>query len=73
MPRLGRLDRDLRRLRVANLTVRMSVSWRRKARRAAAKVSPVFRFMLIWLMPGIWISTGSSTVEMLTSGRLRSG
>ena len=52
-------------------TMMMSGSWRRKARRAEAKVSPVLGFMLTWLIPVTWISTGSSTVEMLTSGLLR--
>jgi len=49
----------------------MSGSWRRKARSAAAKVMPVLGFMFTWLMPGTWISTGSSTVEMLMSGLFR--
>jgi hypothetical protein len=44
-----------------------SGSWRRKARKAEAKVSPTFGFTLTWLMPGTLISAGSSAVEMLRS------
>jgi len=29
-----------------------------------AKVRPIFGFACIWLMPGSWYSTGSSTVIM---------
>ena len=46
-------------------------SLRRIERSADAKVSPAFGLVWIWLTPGSWYSTGSSTVMMLTSGRLR--
>jgi len=49
----------------------MSGSWRRKDRSAAAKVMPFLAFCCTWLMPGTRISTGSSTVEMLTPSVLR--
>ena len=51
-------------------TMMMSGSCRRNARSAVANVSPAFSLMLTWLMPGTWISAGSSAVEMLTPGRL---
>ena len=52
-------------------TMMMSGSWRRKARSELAKVSPAFSLTLTWLMPAIWISAGSSAVEMFTPGSFR--
>ena len=52
-------------------TMMMSGSCRRNARSAAAKVRPAFSLTLTWLMPGSWISAGSSAVEMLTPGWFR--
>src|SRR6185295_20183897 len=46
----------------------MSGSWRRIDRSALAKVSPISFLTGTWLMPGIWNSTGSSTVTMLYIG-----
>ena len=48
----------------------MSGSWRRIERSAEAKVRPAFALICTWLMPARRYSTGSSTVMMLTSGRL---
>ncbi len=48
----------------------MSGSWRRIERSADPNVSPAFLLVCTWLMPGRRYSTGSSTVTMLTSGRL---
>src|SRR5574341_1338827 len=45
----------------------MSGSWRRKDRRAAAKLRPISSFICTWLMPARLNSTGSSAVMMLTS------
>src|ERR1700686_2196079 len=52
-------------------TITMSGSWRRKARKADAKVRPTFLLAFTWLTPGRLISAGSSAVEMLRSSRLR--
>jgi hypothetical protein len=49
----------------------MSGSWRKKLRRAAAKVMPRLVFCCTWLTPGRRISTGSSAVEMLRVSSLR--
>ncbi len=51
-------------------TMMMSGSWRTMERRALAKVSSICGFTWIWLMPGIWYSTGSSTVTIFTSDLL---
>ena len=48
-------------------TMMMSGSARSIERRPAAKVSPALRLTCIWLMPGIWYSTGSSIVMMFFS------
>jgi len=70
--RLGGLDRDLRRLQVANLpTMTMSGSLPQKGPQCRREGEFGLYFMLTWLIPGTRISTGSSTVEMLTSDRLR--
>ena len=42
------------------------------ARRPLAKVMPVFSLIWHWLTPGMWYSTGSSSVTMLISSRDRS-
>jgi hypothetical protein len=49
----------------------MSGSDLRIERRAEANVSPALGFVWTWFTPGSLYSTGSSTVMMLTSGRLR--
>src|ERR1017187_9815977 len=43
-------------------------SWRRKARRAAAKFRPICSFICTWLTPPSWNSTGSSAVMMVFLG-----
>jgi hypothetical protein len=43
-------------------TMMTSGSWRKKARRAVAKVMPALRLTWTWARPGSWYSTGSSTV-----------
>ena len=48
----------------------MSGSDRRIERSAEAKVRPAFGLTCTWFTPGRRYSTGSSTVMMLTSGRL---
>ena len=48
----------------------MSGSERRIERSAAAKDRPALLLTCTWLTPGSRYSTGSSTVMMLTSGRL---
>ncbi len=48
-------------------TMMMSGSARRIERSPAAKVSPAFRLTLIWLMPSIRYSTGSSIVMIFFS------
>ena len=48
----------------------MSGSERRIERSAEANVRPALGLTCTWLMPGSRYSTGSSTVMMLTSGRL---
>ena len=48
-------------------------SWRRKARSAEAKLSPICSFIWTWLMPASWNSTGSSAVMMLVSGGVQAG
>ncbi len=45
-----------------------SGSCRTIERSALAKVRLICGFTWIWLIPGIWYSTGSSTVRILTSG-----
>ena len=45
----------------------MSGSWRSIARSPAAKSRPTWWLTGIWLTPGTWYSTGSSTVIALTS------
>src|SRR2546429_8882726 len=47
-----------------------SGSWRRKERRAAAKVRPISSLIWTWLTPLRLYSTGSSAVMMLVSGGL---
>ena len=42
-------------------------SWRKIERSAVANVSPISLFVWIWFTPSIFISTGSSTVIILTS------
>jgi hypothetical protein len=59
MPRERRLDRDLRRLRIADL--------RRIERSPRAKVSPFFSLIGICVIPFNWYSTGSSIVMILSS------
>ena len=49
-------------------TMILSGSWRRMERRPRAKVSPFFSFTGTWVMRGIWYSTGSSMVMILSSG-----
>ena len=49
-----------------------SGSWRMKARRAVLKSRPLSRFTWVWVMPRRVYSIGSSTVEMLMPGSLRS-
>jgi hypothetical protein len=49
-------------------TMMMSGSWRTIERSALANVRSICGFTWIWLMPGIWYSTGSSTVTIFTSG-----
>ncbi len=46
----------------------LSGSWRRIERRPRAKLSPFFSFTGTWVIPGIWYSTGSSMVMILSSG-----
>ncbi|MNT03210.1 hypothetical protein D3C72_1377320 [compost metagenome] len=48
-------------------TMMMSGSCRRNDFSAAAKVRPALSFTFTWLMPGSWISAGSSAVEILMS------
>ena len=43
-------------------------SWRSSARSPEAKVIPALALVWVWLTPGILYSTGSSIVEILTSG-----
>ncbi len=45
-------------------TMMMSGSWRRKERRAAAKLRPISSCICTWLMPEKLNSTGSSAVLM---------
>ena len=49
-------------------TMILSGSWRRIERRPRAKVRPFFSFTGTWVMSGIWYSTGSSMVMILSSG-----
>ena len=64
-----RLDRDLRRLVVADLTDQHDVGVGRRIERSAlANVRPAFGFTCTWLMPAMRYSTGSSTVMTLISG-----
>ena len=53
-------------------TMTMSGSARRIERRPVAKSSPALRLTLIWLMPPIRYSTGSSIVMMFFSTSFRS-
>ena len=45
-------------------------SWRRIECRPSAKVKPILGWTLHWLMPGSFISTGSSRVTMFRVGEL---
>ena len=47
-----------------------SGSCRRMLRSAAANVRPILLWTWIWLMPGCWYSTGSSTVMILSVSSL---
>lgn len=49
-------------------TIRMSGSWRRTLRIAAAKVKSIRGWTWTWLSPGCTNSTGSSMVITFTSG-----
>ena len=49
-------------------TMILSGSWRRIERSPRAKVRPFFSFTGTCTMPGIWYSTGSSIVMILSSG-----
>ena len=51
-------------------TMMTSGSWRKNARIALAKVSPIFGCTWTWWMPEISYSTGSSAVRMFTSALL---
>ena len=51
-------------------TMMTSGSWRTIERSALANVRSICGLTWIWLMPGIWYSTGSSTVMIFTSGLL---
>ncbi|EXI67245.1 MAG: hypothetical protein AW08_02080 [Candidatus Accumulibacter adjunctus] len=52
-------------------TMMMSGSARRKARITVAKSSPAFLLTCTWRRPFWVISTGSSAVQILVSGRFR--
>ena len=49
-------------------TMITSGSWRKKAFKAEAKVSPALSLTFTWLIPCSWISAGSSAVEILIPG-----
>ena len=66
-------NRDFRGFRIANFTDHddVRVLAQDRAQRVGER-EPDFLFTGTWLMPGIWNSTGSSTVTMLNSGLLSS-
>ena len=53
-------------------TIMIFGSWRSSALSPEAKVIPALALVWVWLTPGILYSTGSSIVEILTSGVLSS-